>query len=334
MPTVGVYSSVLGGHVPFSLRGGSAVALPTPFKGGRVDEDALAVLCSRQVDAGTSAVVVCGTTGEAPALSHEEQRRVIEIAVEAVEEKVPVIAGAGTASTAASVALALQAEQAGAAALLCVTPYYVRPTQDGIIQHMRAIHDAVRVPIILYDVPGRTGCGLMDETVVALARAERVVGLKDAAADPARQSRLRPRLKTGFLMLSGDDITQAQHRRTGGDGCISVAANIAPALCAQMHEAWDCGDEAMFAYIAEALAPLSHALFLESNPIPVKHVLHQMGLIGVELRLPLTRLSPAHDEALMSAVARIMVLESKMPLVSGTRSPRPLILAASAAGGP
>ncbi|MHB1204425.1 MAG: 4-hydroxy-tetrahydrodipicolinate synthase [Rhodospirillaceae bacterium] len=333
MSIAGAYPGLSAGHIPFSLRGRSVVAVPTPFRRGRIDEGALAALCSRQVNAGTSAIVVCGTTGEAPALSHDEQRRVIEIAVDTVQERIPIIAGAGTASTAASVALALQAEQAGAAALLCVTPYYVRPTQDGIIRHMHAIHDAVRIPIILYDVPGRTGCGLTDETIVTLSRTERFVGLKDAAADAGRQSRLRPQVKPGFLMLSGDDTTQARHRRAGGDGCISVTANIAPALCARMHEAWDRGDAALFTTIADALAPLSLALFLESNPIPVKYALHQLGLMSGELRLPLTQLSPAHGEVLMSSVERIMALESQAQPAAGLRlsplSVRPPILAAA-----
>ena len=297
--------------VPFSLRGGSLVAMPTPFADGQVDEKSIAALCARQIAGGTSAIVVCATTGEAPSLSHAEQRRVIEVAVRAVDGRIPVIAGAGTSGTAASIELACQAEDAGAAALLCVTPYYVRPTQEGIFQHMRAIHDAVNIPLILYDVPTRTGCALADDTVVRLAGLPRVVGLKDATGDLGRLARLRARVKGDFLLLSGDDVTQAEHRRAGGDGCISVTANVAPRLCAQMHAAWDTGDVQTFEHLAEFVAPLSRVLFVETNPIPVKHALHQLGLISNELRLPLLPLSAEHRKAVQAALDATRTIEKE-----------------------
>ena len=303
------YPHEIAAHPPFSLRGGLVVALPTPFAGGAIDESALARLCARQADAGTSAVVVCGTTGEAPALSHAEQRRVVEAAAEAVGDRVPVIAGAGSANTAASVELARQAEEAGAAALLCVTPYYVRPTQEGIYRHMLAIHDAVNIPLILYDVPARTGCALADDTVVRLACFERVIGLKDAAGDVTRPQRLRPRLNHGFLLLSGDDATQADYRRMGGDGCISVSANIAPRLCARLHDACDRGDLQAAAGLEAALAPLHRALFVEANPTAVKYALSRMNLISAELRLPLLPLSAAHHHTVDAAVEAALRVE-------------------------
>jgi 4-hydroxy-tetrahydrodipicolinate synthase len=188
--------------------GGSIAALVTPFRDDQIDEDAFAALCARQIARGTSALVPCGTTGEAPLLTPDEHRRVIEIAVAAAAGRVPVIAGAGTCSTAASVSLARQAERAGASALLCVTPYYLRPTQKGVIQHVRAIHDAVGLPIVLYDMPSRTACALQDETVRRLAELPRVIGLKDATADLRRPGRLLRLIGSDFLLLSGDDATR------------------------------------------------------------------------------------------------------------------------------
>jgi len=295
-----------------SLRGGSLVALPTPFFHNRIDENAFAKMCARQIECGTSALVVCTTTGEASSLSQLEQCRVIEIAADIAGDRVPVIAGAGTCSTAGSIALASQAERAGAAALLCVTPYYMRPTQEGIYRHMCAIHDAVTIPMILYDVPMRTACALADDTIERLARLERIVGLKDATGDLERPARLRPRVGDEFLLLSGDDITQAMHRVAGGDGCISVTANVTPALCADMHHAWGRGDLRTFNRIADLLAPLSRALFVETNPIPVKYALSKMALIADELRMPLTPLSQDCEKTVDMAVESVRSVEQRM----------------------
>lgn len=308
------------GPSPFSLRGGSIVAMPTPFINGEVDHEALSALCARHVDAGTNAIVVCATTGEAPALSHAEQRQVIEVAVETVGDRLPIIAGAGTGNTATSIELARQAEQARASALLCVTPYYVRPTQEGVYRHMRAIHDAVNLPLILYDVPARTGCALADDTVIRLSALPRIVGLKDASGDLTRPAQLRPCIKSDFLMLSGDDITQAQHRSAGGDGCISVTANITPNLCAQMQSAWDHGDLDTFHRIASLLAPLSRALFVEANPIPVKRALERQGLISGGLRMPLTPLSVEHEDTLCAVLDAVHSAERGNALAPSSSS--------------
>ena len=289
--------------------GGSIAALVTPLRGDRIDEKAFAALCARQIDRGTSALVPCGTTGEAPLLTANEHRQLIEIAVATADGRVPVIAGAGTCSTAASIALAQQAERAGASALLCVTPYYLRPTQEGVIRHVRAIHDAVGLPIVLYDVPSRTALALHDETVRRLAELPRVIGLKDATADLRRPGRLLRLLGDDFLLLSGDDATQADFRLAGGHGCISVTANVAPALCAALHHAWDTADLVTLRSAAQTLAPLHAALFLESNPIPVKRALHRLGLIADELRLPLTPLSPEADVRLAAALEPVMAVE-------------------------
>ncbi|HEX2891694.1 4-hydroxy-tetrahydrodipicolinate synthase [Vineibacter terrae] len=302
---------------------GSIVALVTPLRDDQVDADAFAALCARQIDRGTSALVPCGTTGEAPLLTADEHRRLIEIAVDTAAGRVPVIAGAGTCTTASSVALARQAEQAGAAALLCVTPYYLRPTQEGVIRHVRAIHDAVGLPIVLYDVPARTACALSDETVRRLAELPRVIGLKDATADLRRPGRLLRLIGDDFTLLSGDDATQADFRLAGGHGCISVTANVAPALCAALHHAWDIADLVTLRRVTQILAPLHAALFLESNPIPVKRALHHLGLIADELRLPLTPLAADADARLRAVLEPVMAAEEQearrcaavMPLV-------------------
>ncbi len=298
-------------NTPRLRLGGSMAALVTPLRDDRVDADAFAALCARQIDRGSAALVPCGTTGEAPLLTADEHRRLIEIAVATAGGQVPVIAGAGTCSTAASVALARQAEQAGASALLCVTPYYLRPTQEGVIRHVGAIHDAVGLPIVLYDVPARTACALSDETVRRLAELPRVIGLKDATADLRRPGRLLRLIGDGFTLLSGDDATQADFRLAGGHGCISVTANVAPALCAALHHAWDVADLVALRSVTQILAPLHAALFLESNPIPVKRALHHLGLITDELRLPLTPLAADADVRLRAVLEPVMAAEER-----------------------
>jgi 4-hydroxy-tetrahydrodipicolinate synthase len=290
---------------------GSCVALPTPFRYGTVDFLALEALCHRQIDAGTAALVPCGTTGEAPLLRSAEHRRVVEAAVAAAGGRVPVIAGAGSNNTQTAVELARAAEQAGAQALLCVTPYYLKPTQAGLVAHFTAIHDAVGLPIILYDVPSRTACAMADVTIKRLADLPRIVGLKDATGDIPRAKQLRRRLGDGFMLLSGDDASQAAFRRAGGDGCISVTANVAPALCAALHRACDHHDEADIARLEAILAPLHAAMFLEANPIPVKRALYRLGLMVDGLRLPLTPLSPLADVRLADVLKTVMPLEGQ-----------------------
>ena len=308
----------------FVLRG-SCVALPTPFCFGRVDFAALEKLCHRQIDCGTAALVPCGTTGEAPLLTPKEHRGVVEATVAAAAGRVPVIAGAGNNNTQTSVELARAAEAAGAQALLCVTPYYLKPTQAGVMAHFQAIHDAVGIPIILYDVPSRTACALADVTVKRLAELPRIVGLKDATGDVARVGRLRRRLGERFVLLSGDDATQAAFRLAGGDGCISVTANVTPALCWALHKACDQRQASAIAGLERVLAPLHAALFLEANPIPVKRALHRLGLMVDGLRLPLTPLSPLADVRLGAVLKAIAPLEEEEALrvVSARPAARP-----------
>jgi 4-hydroxy-tetrahydrodipicolinate synthase len=309
------------GKSEFRLHG-SCVALPTPFRYGTVDFLALEALCHRQIDAGTAALVPCGTTGEAPLLSLDEHRRVVEATVSAAGGRVPVIAGAGSNNTQTAIDLARVAERAGAQALLCVTPYYLKPTQAGLIAHFTAIHHAVGLPILLYDVPSRTACAMADVTITRLAELPRIVGLKDATGDVPRVKHLRRRLGDGFRLLSGDDATQAAFRYAGGDGCISVTANVTPALCAALHKACDRHDDAEVARLEAILSPVHAAMFLESNPIPVKRALSRLGLMVDGLRLPLTPLSAVADVQLAEVLKSVMPLEeqeSRHPVSPGRR---------------
>jgi 4-hydroxy-tetrahydrodipicolinate synthase len=277
---------------------GSWVALVTPFRADGIDEDALGRLIDWQIQRGTSALVMCGSTGEAATLTPIEALRVIHIAVEAAAGRVPVIAGCTASATDHSVSLAVDAMRAGADALLCAPPPYVKPTQDGIIAHMRAVAHATDRPIVLYDIPGRTGVGIADATVGRLVDDQLIVALKDAAGDLSRPPRLRALCGDALLQLSGDDATAAGYRAMGGDGCISVTANVAPALCAAMHRAWDAAELAAFGRVRDQLDPLHAALFTESNPIPVKAALAELGLCSDAVRLPLTRATKATREKL------------------------------------
>ena len=257
------------GNKIFKLRG-PCVALPTPFRNGAVDFATLARLCQRQIDHGTAALVPCGPTGEAPLLTPGEHHRIVERTVAAAAGRVPVIAGAGSNSTQTSVELARSAELAGAQALLCIAPYYMEPTQAGLIAHFQAIHDAVGIPIILHDVLPRIARPLADATIERLAELPRIVGLKDATGDIERMARLHWRLGDRLLLLSGDDATQAAHRLAGGDGCISVTANVTPALSAALHKDCDQGQ-------AEAVAKPSQlattpARFLNYTPLGINPV--------------------------------------------------------------
>ena len=290
---------------------GSSAALPTPYSLGKVDYAALEALCNRLIDRGTSALVPCGTTGEAPLLTADEHHRVVLRTVAAAAGRVPVIAGAGSNNTATAVELARSAERAGASALLCVTPPYLKPTQAGMMVHFRTIHDAVGLPIVLYDVPSRTACALEGVTIRRLAELPRIVGLKDATGDIPRVARLRRRLGDEFLLLSGDDATQSAFRHAGGDGCISVTANVVPALCAALHAACDDKLDADVRWFDQLLAPLHAALFLEANPIPLKRALSRLGLMGDGLRLPLTPLSLDADRQLQRVLQAIMPAEDK-----------------------
>jgi 4-hydroxy-tetrahydrodipicolinate synthase len=280
--TTGKHVSRLSGYAP---------ALPTPFnENGNVDAAAFEHLCDRQIREGATALVVCGATGEAPTLSRAEHDRIVRMAVGVTQDRVPVIAGAGSNSTSQAVELARDAEAAGADALLSVVPYYNKPMQAGMYAHFRAISDSVGLPIFLYDVPSRTVCGLADDTVARLAECPQFVGLKDATGDVTRPLRLRSLLGPEFRLLSGDDATALGFIGVGGNGCISVTSNVAPGLCRAMYLAWRQGQSSRAQQLALVVAKLTAALFAESNPIPVKYALSAMKMMSPAVRLPLVEL--------------------------------------------
>ncbi len=266
---------------------GSLVALITPFRDGKVDADGFQSFVEWQIAEGTHGLVPVGTTGESPTLSHEEHRRVVELCVEAARGRVPVIAGTGSNSTAEAIELTAHAKAAGADAALVVTPYYNKPTQEGLYQHYKAIHDAVDLPVIIYNIPGRCVVDMTVETMARLAELPRIVGVKDATNDLARPLRTRTEIGPDFCQLSGEDATVTGFLAQGGHGCISVTGNVAPRLCATMHEAWQAGDLARMGEIRDRLMPLHQALFCETSPGPVKFAASLLGKARDEVRLPL-----------------------------------------------
>ncbi|HYD88507.1 MAG TPA: 4-hydroxy-tetrahydrodipicolinate synthase [Vitreimonas sp.] len=266
---------------------GSIPALITPFRDGIVDERAFQTLVERQVAEGSHGLVPCGTTGESATLSLEEHVRVVELCVEAAAGKVPVIAGAGSNSTAHAIELARQAKAAGADAVLVVAPYYNKPSQDGLVAHFRAINDAVDIPIVVYNVPARTVTDISAETMGRLAQLPNVVGCKDASADLSRVTRHRALCGEAFIQLSGEDPTAIGFNALGGVGCISVTANVAPKLCAQMQDATLQGAFETARAIDDQLAPLHKAMFVEPSPAPAKYACSLLGLCTDEVRLPL-----------------------------------------------
>ncbi len=283
---------------------GSLVALVTPMRDdGAVDHDALAALVERQVTAGTAAIVSVGTTGESATLSVAEHTEVVRRTVEAAAGRVPVIAGTGANSTDEAIHLTRAAQAAGADAALLVTPYYNKPPQEGLHRHFLAVAEAVDIPQILYNVPGRTACDLLPSTVARLAGVPGIVGLKEAVGDPDRVRELVALGLTDFALYSGDDATARASILAGFHGDISVTANVAPGAMAAMCAAALAGDADKAAEIDADLAGLHRALFVESNPIPVKWALAEMGLIAGGLRLPLVPLDPAHHEDVRSALA-------------------------------
>lgn len=272
---------------------GSLVALITPFRDGKVDEAAFQSFVDWQIKEGTHGLVPCGTTGESPTLSHDEHDRVVALCIEVAKGRCPVIAGAGSNSTEEAIRLAKHAKQAGADAVLVVTPYYNRPTQEGLYQHFKAINDAVDIPIIIYNIPPRSVVDMTVETMARLAKLPNIVGVKDATYDLARPTLTKLAIGADFCQLSGEDATAIGFLAQGGQGCISVTANIAPRLCADMHTAWRKRDlDTVFA-LQDRLMPLHKAMFLETSPGPVKFAASLLGKCAEDLRLPLVPPSEA-----------------------------------------
>jgi len=267
---------------------GSYVALITPFKHGALDEAAFRKLVSWQIAEGTNGLIPVGTTGESPTLSHDEHKLVVEWCIDEAAGRVPIIAGAGSNSTDEAVDFVRHASAAGADAVLVVTPYYNKPTQAGLMRHYEAVADSSDVPVIIYDIPGRSVVSMAVDTMVKLAEHPNITGVKDSSQDLSRPTELGNRIGGGFSMLSGEDGTALPFRAAGGHGCISVTANIAPRLLAEMHAAWQAGDIAAAMGINARLMPLHAAMFCESSPGPVKYAASLMGLCGEEMRLPMT----------------------------------------------
>ena len=282
---------------------GSMVALVTPMQDdGSVDFDSLAKLVEFHVENGTDAIVAMGTTGESATLDEKEHCQVIRRVVEMAAGRIPVIAGTGANSTSEAIDLTRCAMEAGADACLLVTPYYNKPTQEGLYQHFRAVAEAVAVPQILYNVPGRTAVDMSNDTVERLAAISNIVGIKDATGDMARGEDLVKRCGDRLDVYSGDDGTTLELMKLGGKGCISVTANVAPRDMHEMCAAALAGESDKAAKLNDKLMPLHQKLFLESNPIPVKWALHEMGLIPAGIRLPLTPLSDTHHDTLRQAM--------------------------------
>lgn len=281
---------------------GSMVAIVTPFRNGRVDEKALGDLVEFHINSGTDVIIPCGTTGESATLSHEEHHRVIEIVIQAANKRVPVIAGAGSNSTDETLDLTRFAKKAGADGVLLITPYYNKPTQEGLYQHFKKVAETVDIPIVLYNVPGRTGVNMLPSTVARLRSIKNIVGIKEATGDMKQVSELIRLCGRDFDVISGDDFTTLPLLHLGGVGAISVTANIAPADCASMFDAFFAGkyDEALKTHYR--LEPLHTAMFIETNPIPVKTALAMMGRIHEEFRLPLCTMAEANKEKLKKAL--------------------------------
>lgn len=284
---------------------GSITALITPFRGGEIDWKAFEKLVEWQIESGTHGLVPCGTTGESPTLSHDEHHQVVERCIKITAGRIPVIAGTGSNSTREAISLTQHAQKQGANGALIVTPYYNKPSQEGLYQHFKAIHDASDIPIVIYNIPGRSVIDMSIDTMAKLAELPRIVGVKDATGDLARPLNMKNRVGDKFCQLSGNDDTATGFLAQGGHGCISVASNVAPALCAKMQNAWASGDLKTMAECRDLLAPLFKALFCETSPAPVKYGCAQLGIGTDEVRLPLVTASKgaraAMDEAMQFA---------------------------------
>jgi 4-hydroxy-tetrahydrodipicolinate synthase len=284
--------------------------LATPFRGGALDLDAFARLLDHQIDGGTQALVVAGSTGEAHALDAAEFDRLLGFAVQRVAGRVPVLAGTGTANTRKTIATTQRAQALGADAALVVTPYYVRPTQEGLLRHFSEVADHGGLPVVLYNVPGRTGCDLLPETTAKLASHERIVGIKEARGDEQRVAAVVQLKNPHFSVLSGDDPSGMQALLAGAEGVISVAVNVAPVQFRALCDAALAGERARAQELNDGLTPLYDLLAVESNPIPLKWCLHAIGIGTSELRLPLLPLSTQHQEHAMRVVGALMQLSA------------------------
>jgi 4-hydroxy-tetrahydrodipicolinate synthase len=289
---------------------GSMAALLTPFKDGKIDELAFRALVDWQITAGSHGLVPVGTTGEGPTLSHEEHRRVVDICIDETRGRVPVIAGAGSNNTHEAVELARHADKVGADAVLVVTPYYNKPTQEGLYQHFKAINEAIDIPIIIYNIPPRSVIDMSVETMKRVFDLKNVVGVKDATGNVARVSLQRQAMGPGFIQLSGEDMTALACMAAGAHGCISVVANVAPALCAELMEAVFKGDYSHALRIQDRLTPLHAAIFVEPGVAGAKYALSVLGRARNELRLPLTPVTEGTEAQIRRALVHAGLLNA------------------------
>ncbi len=281
---------------------GSLVALVTPFKHGEVDEAKIKELVEFHIQNGTDVIIPCGTTGESPTLSHDEHKRVVDVTIRAADGRVPVVAGTGSNSTAEAIDLTEHAKKAGAYGALMVVPYYNKPTQKGLIEHYKAVAETVDIPIILYNVPGRTGLNMLPETVAALAELPNIVAIKEASGNLEQMTQVIKLCGDKITVLSGDDTLTLPLMAVGGKGVVSVVANIVPKDVVEMTHAFLNGDWKKAQELHLKLFPLCQAMFYETNPIPVKTAMALMGMINGELRLPLTPMSEANIKRLKDAM--------------------------------
>ena len=289
---------------------GSMPALVTPFKDGKVDEQAFRALVDWQIASGSHGLVPVGTTGESPTLSHEEHRRVVSICIDEARGRVPVIAGAGSNNTAEAVDLARHAESAGADAVLVVTPYYNKPTQEGLYRHFKAVNDAIGIPIIIYNIPPRSVVDMSVDTMARLYELKNIVGVKDATGDVGRVSKQRHAMGADFIQLSGEDMTALAAMAAGGHGCISVSANVTPASCAQLMEAVFKGDYAGALQLQDRLTPLHSAIFAEPGVSGAKYALSLLGRVQNEMRLPLLPVGEATETLIRRAMVHAGALNA------------------------
>jgi 4-hydroxy-tetrahydrodipicolinate synthase len=289
---------------------GSITALITPFKNGSLDEEALRRFVDWQITEGTHGLVPTGTTGESPTLNFDEHKRVIDITIETARGRVPVIAGTGSNATDEAIELSTHAEKSGADGILIVNPYYNKPTQEGLFQHFKAINDKVGIPIVIYNIPGRTNVDMSVETMARVYELKNVVGVKDATANLARVSQQRAAMGAEFNQLSGEDATALGFTAHGGHGCISVASNIAPRLCSEFQNALMKGDFPAALKMQDRLMPLFDAMFVETNPGPVKYAASRLGLCSAEMRLPLTPVSEQTKKTVDAVLVKVGLLQA------------------------
>ena len=287
---------------------GSFVALITPFKDGKVDETAFRSFIEWQITEGSDGLVPCGTTGESPTLSHEEHQKVTEICIEVTDGRIPVIAGAGSNSTEEAISLAQHAKTAGADAVLVVTPYYNKPTQAGLFAHYKAINDNAKIPIIIYNIPGRSIIDMSVETMADLSKLDYIVGVKDATAQLDRPILTTLACGKDFCQLSGEDGTAIPHLAAGGHGCISVTGNILPRQCSEMQKAWAEGNIKKAMELQELLMPVHAAMFCETSPGPVKYAAELLGLFSSEARLPITEIADDSKVSVKEALKKVGVI--------------------------